>query len=274
MNDRTLYFCENTKGTEVRRDGPSIWVRELGRAGYRVPYRLIGRVVVIGDIVINTAVITLFSENGVPVLFISRLADEIAFMSPVRGALPGHYMLQKTIRKNEAVIEAFSRWSSMISSGLQKEAARTLCHSLSRDIRLRMGAQDYEEIIDYLKPSDEKKWNVVRNFIAGLLRLVIVEELCKAGLDPHPGILHDGECYGLASDICTVLRPEIDVQALHFFGSSVDHPVSGKKFNSSRLTEQAVQVIVRRFENNRLALHRLVASLIEDLISLTWKGSK
>ncbi len=106
-----------------------------------------------------------------------------------------------------------------------------------------------------------------------LFKGVAIEELVKAGIDPHPALLRQEERYGLAADICDLLQSEVDFQSLEFFTSKIANPCGSKRFQSSRLTEHAVKDIVCRFEKTRLATQKLIASLIEDLI-LTIGGNR
>ncbi|MFN3531862.1 MAG: CRISPR-associated endonuclease Cas1, partial [Candidatus Brocadia sp.] len=67
--DRTLYLNENTT-LNVIRDGPSIVVKEGKKSGRRVPARMIQRVIITGNIKLETSLITLFTQNNVPVTFL------------------------------------------------------------------------------------------------------------------------------------------------------------------------------------------------------------
>ncbi len=271
---RTLYLCESTKNIQITRDGPSIWIKDRDRAGYRVPVALIGRVVVIGNILLDTGAVTLFSESGVPVVFMSRLADEIAFATPVKGELPAHYLLQRSIAGDEAVRATFLVWKRNWQASFQKNVIKRLYSSLAADIRMNLQEGDYAEMLSYLRPWDEAKWSIVMQFVDILLMGVVIEELHSAGIDPHPAIIRKQERYGLARDICDVLQPEIDIQSLQFFDSTIEKPSQDRKFQSSRLTEHAVKDIVHRFENRRLATQRMIAALIEDLILIMRRGRR
>ncbi len=62
---RTLYLNEN-KGLTVLRDGPSVWIKEDGKAGRRIPARLVGRVVVIGNLRLEAGVDNPFYAERYP----------------------------------------------------------------------------------------------------------------------------------------------------------------------------------------------------------------
>jgi len=224
--------------------------------------------VIIGNILLETSVVTLFSENGVPVMFISRYADEVAFAIPAKGGLPAHYLLQRAAMRDVSLSALFTRWAATHRAGIQRRVVRKLYRGITDNIRLRMGENDYDEMIAYLRPSDNIKWAVVTGFITSIFKGVIIEELYRAGLDPHPGIMDMSGRYGLANDFCNVVDAEIDFQALQFLKCSIVNPLQDKKFQSSRLTEQAVQNIVHRFENRRLELQKMLSGLIEDFVTV------
>jgi CRISPR/Cas system-associated endonuclease Cas1 len=106
---RTLYLNEN-KGLTVLRDGPSVWIKEDGKAGRRIPARLVGRVVVIGNLRLEAGVITLFTQNDIPVTFINRRGDELAVAMPYNHHLPRHYEEQKIFLDVDENIERFKGW--------------------------------------------------------------------------------------------------------------------------------------------------------------------
>ena len=94
--ERTLYLNEK-KGLEVLRDGPSVWVKEDGVAGRRIPARLIEHVIIMGNVRLDAGVITLFTENNIPITFMNNKGNEVALTIPFNHHYNTHYHDQRKI---------------------------------------------------------------------------------------------------------------------------------------------------------------------------------
>lgn len=53
--DKTLYLTESGNDICVRRDGPSVWITTRDKAGQRAPGRLLGRVIIMGNVRLDAA---------------------------------------------------------------------------------------------------------------------------------------------------------------------------------------------------------------------------
>jgi len=142
---------------------------------------------------------------------------------------------------------------------------------LDDGIRAGITDEDYSEVVEYLKPRDEKKWEIIYNFTFGLFRVVVVEELIRAGLDPHLGILYRHFNYGLALDICRIVNSEVEIQTIQYFRSSVTHPNRKENYARHLLNNNDIRSIVHRFENRRGAIRGLIIGIIEDLCAMIGK---
>lgn len=104
--ERTLYLNENTT-LNVIRDGPSLVVKEEGMSGRRVPARMVQRVIVTGNIKLETSLITLFTQNNVPVTFLDKKGNQIAVTLPYKQYLPEHYKEQKIFFESDYTTQRF-----------------------------------------------------------------------------------------------------------------------------------------------------------------------
>lgn len=263
--DKTLYLNEND-GLEVTRDGPSIWVREDGRAGRRIPVRLVGRVVVIGNLKIEAGVITLFTENDIPVTFMNRKGRQVAVTIPYNHNLPRHYEEQRVFLETE---ENENQVKTLITSrrrefhlGTVKRLSGVVA---SNFIRNGFRERDYQEFLNKFKPRSQDQWVVVCGLIGNLFKEIIIGSLMKSDLDPHMGILHRRHNFGLALDICHIMGPEIDLHAVQFFRCNRDNNLMQKGNNGWLVSQQGMKDIIHRFENRRKSLHEKIESIIDDL---------
>jgi CRISPR/Cas system-associated endonuclease Cas1 len=262
---RTLYLSDSRNAMTVRRDGPSVWIRKNGQAGQRVPLRLVGRVVVIGEVWLDSAAVTLFSEAGVPVLFMNREGDEIAITTGFNMKSPVLSDSQRIFLSTPENRKYFLLWMERTRLAVERITIKRMYRYFDDSIRQGITDADYNEVVEYLKPKDEKKWKVIYNFTFGLFRVVVVEELMRAGLDPHVGILYRHFNYGLALDICRIINSEVEIQTIQYFRSSVIRPNRKEKYARQLLDGNDIRNIVHRFENRREAVRGMISGIIEDL---------
>ncbi len=261
---RTLYLNEDNSGLLVQRDGPSVWIKGRGSARQRVPVRLVSRVVIIGNIRLDASVITLFTENEIPVVFMNRNASELATAIPYNYAAYSRYKEQDLLLRNRNKALCFKRWAEDKKKAIQADVVKRLYKHGS----LHISESDYAEIISYLKPEDENQWMVVKGFINNLFRELIIGELLRAMLDPHLGIINNRQNFGLVRDICYIMEAESDIQCLQFFKCSRIDPFIEKQAEKYRLSSTGIKSIIHRFENRLYALSSIVKNIIDELYDL------
>lgn len=268
---KTLYLNEN-QGLNVMRDGPSVLIQRQDKAKQRVPARLISRMVVIGNVRIDAGTITLFTENDIPVVFVSRNAEKVAVALPYDHRRSIHCNEQAVFLKSEDCRKEFRIWAGMWRMEIQLELIRHFYRRYIRhEITSVMDEKEYQEVIAYLKPADDEKWEVVSGLVGSLFLSLMIEHLLKAGLNPHIGILHEMYHLGLAHDLCHVMGAEIDLQCLKFFKSTIYNPPKGVTYKRHLLTEQCIRSIVHRFEHSRQDLDEMTGNVISDLLELMRK---
>lgn len=266
--EKTLYLSES-KNIEVLRDGPSIWVKEDGKAVRRIPARLIGRVVIIGNLRLEAGVITIFTENEVPVTLMNQRGEELAVIMRYNHHLPTHYEEQKLLLKTEGNIHRVKTWiisrrkavQISIVKRLSKEHARRFYNHGFRE-------KDYQSLLSKFKPSNNEKWKTISNIVSNLFRELIIGCVMRAGLDPHLGVLYRRCNFSFALDICHILEAESDIQCIQFFKTSRNKNHILKDEKGWYVSREGMKDIIQRFENRKRFLYMTVERLIDDIFEI------
>ncbi len=268
--DRTLYLNENKK-LRVFRDGPSIWIKEEGKAGRRIPARLVSRVVIIGNIKLEAGVITLFTDNDVPITFFNHRGEAVAVAMPYNHHLPRHYEEQKKLLDSEVNIERFKNWLYSKRRETQLVVIKRISKKTAAIFAMKgFREKDYNLIISELKPlnlSDEK-FKVVHGTVSNLFREMAIGCVLKADLDPHIGIYYRRHNFGFALDLCYTLEPEIELQTIQFLKNPKDRVYIIKEPSGWAITNEGMKDIIHRFENRRRQLQERIERLLDEVFEL------
>jgi CRISPR/Cas system-associated endonuclease Cas1 len=265
MKDRTLYLSEK-EGLEVIRDGPSLWIKEEGKAGWRVPLPLVGHVVIIGNVRLDASTITLFTENNIPVTFMDKKGNEIALTIPGNHGLNSHYEEQKSLLAHEERIERYKNWLISERRKVQLKVIWKLSRRMGLSVRRRgLREEDYRTFIKKCISGPEKRSKIVKSVISGFFKEMILKSVISAGLDPHIGIYNRRDNFGMVLDIFIAIEPEVDLQAVQFLRTArvEDYVV----FSSTgwELTSAGMRDVVQRFENKKKLTQRLIDSILDGL---------
>jgi CRISPR/Cas system-associated endonuclease Cas1 len=268
--DKTLYLSEK-RGLQVRRDGPSVWVTETGKAGRRVPVRLVSRVVIIGNLRVESAIVTLFTEHNVPVTFMNRRGEELAVAIPFNHQLPHHYEEQKALLDDEENVERFRQWTCRERRRLQLETIERLSSAAAPIYKSKgFRDRDYDEFIHRyaMMAGTIPERKLAEGIITGLFREMVVGELLKADLDPHLGVVHRRHNFGLALDICSILEPEIHLQAIQFLRAAKGRSFMLQGPGHDVLSKDGMKDLIHRFENKRVAQQACIGAILDGLFEL------
>jgi len=261
--DRTLYITER-KGLVVKRDGPSIWVKESGNAGRRVPVRLINMVVVIGSITIDTGIIALLSQNDVPIMFMNLRGEEVALASMAR-AKPFEYVdIQAHMIEKGVSISNYVAWSH--SKRRKISYLVRSFHAERKDGPFAEAWSDCSEMEHSIARARLEHPLTVHNafqILESLAREMTISILERAHLNPHTGIMHRNAEFGFARDLCFMIEPEIEVQAAGFAFSARQEHFTVNVGRSCVLSRAGVRKLVEAFEDSKTVLARYV----EDILS-------
>jgi len=266
--DRTLYLNEN-RSLRVYRDGPSIWIKEDGKAGRRVPARLVSRVVIIGNLRCEAGILTLFTDNDVPVTLISRKGDSVAVVMPYHDTLSRYYHKQKAFLKTEENINRFKDWLYARRRALEIYVLKRLSKKIAGEFVMNgFRTRDYMNIIKKFNPSDTARWDVVKAMVANLFREMTISCIVKAELDPHIGVLHRRYNFGLALDICHILEPLVDLQTIQFLRNAGRNNYLTNDPSGWSISGDGVKDIVQRFENMKKRVYQSEEKLLDNLFEL------
>ena len=97
--EKTLYLAEN-QTLRVRRDGPSLWVHQSNSAGQRVPARLVRRAIVVGNVALDSASLTLLAQRGVPVTLLDRRGEPLAMVLGFQDGVRQRRVRQASLSEN------------------------------------------------------------------------------------------------------------------------------------------------------------------------------
>lgn len=265
---RSLYISQANKPV-VMRDGPSIWVREEGRAGRRIPVRLVSRVVIIGNVTLDAGTVTLFAENNVPITFITGRNTEAAVALPYNHRLPEHYAEQRILLESETNIEHYRKWTEAKRSLIQMRMLRRFFpDSYAAKVAPGLGSGNYDKLFASMKKGAEEQWYIVSSFVLNIFRTLIIERIVACRLDPHFGVIHRRHNFGLALDICYMIGGEGDMQTIRFFSSSGIGDLMVKQNRQWVLTSAGIKNIIHRFENRREVIKDTVENILDELFVL------
>lgn len=265
---RTLYINSTNKPV-ITRDGPSIWIREEGRAGRRIPARLVNRVIIIGNVKLDAGSIALFAEYNTPVTFMQNCSEEIAVVLPYNHRLPDHYKEQLIFLESDENREHYEQWAGTKRAILQLNFLRRFLPGLAATLEKRwVGEGNYQQMLIRLRRVDERKWLAVNGIVTGIFRNMIIDRVIDSGLDPHLGVIHRRHNFGLALDICYILGGLSDLQTLQFLRTVKGREFITKEDDRWYVTDAGVRDIVHRYENTRRSLEEKVDNIIDEMFIL------
>lgn len=265
---RTLYI-NGTNKPVITRDGPSIWVREDGRAGRRIPARLVNRVIIIGNVRLDSGSIALFAEHNTPITFMHNASEETAVVIPYNHRLPDHYREQKIFIDCPENIEHYERWAGTKRALLQLIFLRRFMPALAATLEKRwFGEGNYQQIISKIRRVGDRKWLVVNGIVTSIFRNMIIGRVMESGLDPHLGVVHRRHNFGLALDICYIMGGLSDLQTMQFLKTSRGRNLIEMVGDCWVVTDEGMKDIVHRFENSKPSLEEKVDNIIDELFVL------
>jgi CRISPR/Cas system-associated endonuclease Cas1 len=265
---RSLYINQTTK-PRINRDGPSIWIQEEGKAGRRIPARLITRAVIIGNVRFDSETIMLFADHNIPVTFMNNRTEEAAVVIPYNHRLPDHYKEQKTILDSDENINHYVEWANSKRTLLQLNLIKRFLPRLAGRLeRTGFGEGNYQLLLKKMRRAEEEQWLLVNNMVTGIFRNLIIEYVIKAELDPHVGIIHRRHNFGFALDLCYIMGGESDLQSVQFFRSKGIKSLITKKRGQWIITEQGIRNIIHRFENKRKDIERKIENILDEFFEL------
>lgn len=268
-DERTLYLNEK-RGLIVRRDGPSLWIKEKGRAGRRVPARLINMVFVFGNIKIDTGVITLFTENNTPVSFMNIRGEPLGIALPGRTSYSFYVERQRIIFESDQIRERYKTWLTAMRRKLQIRTLKYLsCPLVTEYMRTGFRERDYHTCIEKMRQGNQHRWRAAQTIVGNICAEMIIKKIIDTGLDPHRGAHTKEAHFGFAHDLCSVMLPSVDFLLLKFLESSdVSHFMVDTE-NNCMLSKEGIKWLVHEFETHKKmfysTLNKIIVSFFEFL---------
>ncbi|MCP9453341.1 MAG: CRISPR-associated endonuclease Cas1 [Nitrospira sp.] len=249
--DRTLFLNERP-GLSVRRDGPSLWIDQPGSAGRRVPVRLIRRVLIAGNVTLDTESLTVFAERGVPVTLLGRNGQAVAMVVSCASGLFARRGLQVGAIEYSSVRERIVSWLRAWERGRRLALAARLDSATAARWRCTgVRTVDYEQWVQRLGRLRGAALRQRRLFHAAVGTLIL-DRIVEAGWDPHVGTIHRGEPLGFVKDCTMAIRADADQLWLE----------------QGRLADQTSAAlsldVAESFERHRSRLVRLLGRLLDQ----------
>ena len=248
----------------VKRDGPSLWIHEPGKAGRRVPARLVSRVVVIGNVRLDTEALTLYTACGVPITFMDHGGR-------VLGAALAYDIRPEDFRDRQQALADDAEMACRIESWMEAarrkgrlDMVRRLAPNLAREFEcLGFREMDYTTIFRTFCPEEEARVRAVAGAVCGLLHESALEKIIALTLDPHAGILHRHENFGLCRDFVYMLGAEVDQQVIRFFQVKKSEDLFQSRGSSATLTGKGSHSVIQRFEGRRADIEHKMENLFD-----------
>lgn len=259
---RTLYLCQS-RGLSVRVDGPSLWITLDGSAGRRVPFQMIEHAVILGNINIETNVLSSLSELNIPVTIFSKTGENATMLVCYNEKIPPYYHKQKLFYRQPhgkaRYMNIVKHWRRRTELYALKRYSKTLFE------KARAEGYNHNTFHKILKRETlffQDRYKMVYSLVRGLLCQLILTEVKRARLDPSLGVIYRNHPHGLVVDIAYMLDPETHLQSLRFFKKKTDEML----ITNIGVTSDGMRDIALRFENRRAAVTELVRRVIGSMI--------
>ncbi len=259
---RTLYLYE-AKGMTVRVDGPSLWIEQKGKAGKRVPLQMIDRVVIVGNLRVDTAVLSHLSAENLPVTIFTKNGKNISMLVSYDDSYPRYYHRQKVFYMSPLNEERFRNIVRHWRRRIQVSALKRFSDGLYETFRENnLKDRAFQRIIEFETLFYKDRYRMVYRIVYGMFCQLILSVLTQSGLDPSLGVIHRRHPHGLVHDIAYMLEAEVQILALQFFRARAAHT----GITSIGVTTDGMRDIALRFENRKKAIWGITNMIIDNII--------
>lgn len=266
--ERTLYLKEK-RGLVVRRDGPSLWVKEKGRAGRRVPARLINMVFVFGNIKMDTGAITLFTENNIPVTFMNIRGEALGIALPGRAGSSFYVERQRIIFESDHLRERYKTWLTAMRRKLQIQTLKSVSYPQAKEyMRIGFRERDYRACIERMRQGKHHHWKAAHTIVGNICAEMVIKKIIDVGLDPHRGARSTEPHFGFSHDLCAIMLPSVDFLLLKFLRSSDESHFTVDRENNCVLSKEGMRHLVCEFERYKKLLHSALDNVILSFFEL------
>lgn len=268
---RTVYLLENEQLLATI-EGPSILIQRPFKAPQRIPIRLINRVYVVGKINLSSDFILKLAVNRIPLILAENSGSDRAVMMPFNHKLPKFFKEQRVILENKKNIDKYIKWVDVYRTYIQLQVVKRFYSNLK--YKNDIGEGDYKILISKLLPQNNRYLVLVKKTVNYLMRGLLIENINKAGLDPHIGAYFRRVNFGFVLDMSYLLEAKEDEQVILFFKQKNYHRFfiyNPNKFGNKEkieLSKEGYRNIIHRFENLKTMLDNCINKIIDDFFCL------
>lgn len=244
-------------------DGPSIMVRVGQGVERRIPIRWLERVVVVGNMELESQLLSRLAAQGIPVLLVERESLKSAVVYKVNENGVQIKKRQHMVFRKAPLSEHVSNWMrskrrEMILKTIKKYSPR-LVNLFLQDGNIEC---KYQQLIKILK-RNIPSWDTVIGLIRSMMFELLLTIIKKTNFDPHCGAINRGIDFGFVLDLLWIMEPEVDYQAVRFFRIP-----SRRNIKLLSKGNQEFREIVHRFENRKKLVDKEVKFFLDELIDL------
>ena len=277
--ERTLYLNEND-GITVKIDGPSLWIKERHRAGRRVPVRLIGQVIIAGNIKMESGIVTLLSEHGVPVIFLSRGKGITAAAHAVNSTYSATRNKVLRLARSEKGQLRVKEWLCSTRHNFKLSLLKKLFPAEAWKINEKgMKDRDIDRLLDSALShlpvparqtgvAEREKIAIITATLEGLFHECVLKQIMDFELDPHTGFIHLHQDFAFVKDLCYALEAERDYQLIQFFRGSLYERYFYKEKRCWTINSEGMKNIAVRFENRKKEVLKHIALLLDEFFEI------
>ncbi len=273
---RTIYLNEN-RNIFVKTDGPSLWIKEKDRAGRRVPVRLINQMIITGNVRIESGVIAMLVERGVPITFLNKKSG---MRASVIEDDPTYTVLKEKVER----LRMSSGGQTRVKNWLQarrKTFQRRLLVNINKSFGIFIEKRGFKE--EYYQQCLKgllgdmptiKHIKAVQNVIDALFHELVLKKILDMELDPHISFLHKIQNFAFVKDLRYAVEAERDRQVLQFFKKREFFVFFEKRKGLYTINSAGMKNIIIRFENQKERVLKVIDLLLMDFFSIlreNWK---
>ncbi len=258
---RTLYLNENTKGIHVVVDGPSLLIKRPYLADRRVPLGYIGRMLVFGNVLVDSNALITLAQNNIPVFLISKWNCDLSVSLSVQQIIERKSLKVLNIIQNKTKRNLFIKWLKEKRISLKNEILK----------QFKASNKDYFEVITFFMRLKRKEFKTVYKINKLLIWSLIIEELVKKDFNIHYGILNSRGPFGLVRDYFYVMQHEVVHMALQFSKQRLLKFLDRESYKQAILSFNDVYELVEKFEGKQSFLKGIIDAISYNIVNLMSK---
>jgi hypothetical protein len=218
------------------------------------------RAVVVGNVTLDSASLTLLAQRGVPIALLDRRGEPLAMVLGVQDGTRQRRTRQTALNEDADKRARLMAWLDAWERGRQLRLVRSLDPSRAR--RWRATGYRRTEYDDWVLAQASLRGGHARSrtFLTGAAHELIAAEITAQGWDPHAGVRECGRPLGFVKDCYSALQADIDRIWLTLPG----RPTATGRPHGSRF-------LAGSFESARPRLEALLQSMLEQYARILWE---